>query len=58
MTFRDQLFRRYRQSRNADAWKAYKEARTSVKQLLKNVECDHTAQRSDHTKITLDHYGQ
>ena len=40
-TFRDQLFRRYRQSRNADAWKAYKEARTSVKQLLKNVECDH-----------------
>ena len=35
MTFRDQLFRRYRQSRNADAWKAYKEARRSVKQLLK-----------------------
>ena len=41
MTFRDQLFRRYRESRNADAWKAYKEARTSVKQLLKNAECDH-----------------
>ena len=41
MTFRDQLFRRYRQSRNADAWKAYKEARRSVKQLLKNAECDH-----------------
>ena len=41
MIFRDQLFRRYRESRNADAWKAYKEARTSVKQLLKNAECDH-----------------
>ena len=41
MTFRDQLLRRYRQRRNADAWKAYKEARTSVKQLLKNAECDH-----------------
>ena len=41
MTFRDQLFRRYRQSRNADAWKPYKEARTSVKQLLKNAEYDH-----------------
>ena len=41
MTFRDQLFRRYRQSRNADAWKAYKEARRSVKQLLKSAECDH-----------------
>lgn len=41
MTFRDQLFRRYRESRNADAWKAYKEARRSVKQLLKNAECDH-----------------
>ena len=41
MTFRDQLFRRYWQSRNADPWKAYKEAQTSVKQLLKNAECDH-----------------
>ena len=41
MTFRDQLFRRYRQSRNADAWKAYKEAWRPVKQLLKNAECDH-----------------
>ena len=41
MTFRDQLFRRYRESRNPHAWKAYKEARTSVKQLLKNAECDH-----------------
>ena len=41
MTLRDHLFRRYRQSRNADVWKAYKEARRSVKQLLKNAECDH-----------------
>ena len=41
MTFRDQLFHRYRQSRNVDAWKAYKEARRSVKQVLKNAECDH-----------------
>ena len=41
MTFRDQLFRRYRESQNADAWKASKEARRSVKQLLKNAECDH-----------------
>ena len=41
MTFRDQLFRRYRQSRNVDAWKAYKEARRSVKQVLKNAECDY-----------------
>ena len=41
MTYRDELFRCYRQSRNADACKAYKEARRSVKQLLKNAECDH-----------------
>ena len=41
MTFRDQLFRRYRESQNADAWKASKEARRSVKQLLKNAGCDH-----------------
>ena len=41
MTFRDQLFRRYRQSWYSDAWKAYKEARRCVKQLLKNAECDH-----------------
>ena len=41
MTFRDKLFRRYRQSRNADVWKVYKEAWRSVKQLLKNAECDH-----------------
>ena len=41
MTFRDQLFRRYRQSRNADSWKAYKESRRPVKQLLKNAECYH-----------------
>ena len=41
MTFRDQLFRLYRESRNAHAWKASKEARRSVKQLLKNAECDH-----------------
>ena len=41
MTFRDQLFRLYRESRKAHAWKASKEARRSVKQLLKNAECDH-----------------
>ena len=41
MTFRDQLFRRYRQSRNADSWKAYKESRRPVKQHLKNAECYH-----------------
>ena len=41
MTFRDQLFRRYRESQNADAWKASKEARRSVKQRLKNAGCDH-----------------
>ena len=41
MTFRDHLFRRYRQSQNADGCKAYKEARRSVKQLVKNAECDH-----------------
>ena len=41
MTFRDQLFRRYRQSWYADAWKAYKEARRCIKQLFKNAECDH-----------------
>ena len=38
---RDQLFRRYRECQNADAWEASEEARRSVKQLLKNVECDH-----------------
>ena len=41
MTFRDQLFRLYREGRNAHAWKASKEAQRSVKQLLKNAECDH-----------------
>ena len=41
MTSRVQLFRRYRQSRNADDWKTYKEAGRSVKQLLKNAECDY-----------------
>ena len=41
MTFRDQPFRLYRQSWYADAWKAYKEARRCIKQLLKNAECDH-----------------
>ena len=41
MTFRDQLFRCYRQSWYADAWKAYKEARRCIKQLFKNAECDH-----------------
>ena len=41
MTFIDQLFRCYRQRWNADIWKAYKEAWRSVKQLLKNAECDH-----------------
>ena len=41
MTFRNQLFCRYPQSRYADAWKAYKEVRRSVNQLLKNAECDH-----------------
>ena len=41
ITFRDQLFRRYRQSRYADAWKAFKVARRCVKRLLKNAECDH-----------------
>ncbi|KAK2552989.1 hypothetical protein P5673_025703, partial [Acropora cervicornis] len=41
MTSRAQLFRCYRQSRNADDWRAYKEARRSVKQLLKNAVCDY-----------------
>ena len=41
MTSRVQLFRRYRQSRNADDWKTYKEAGRSVKHLLKNAECDY-----------------
>ena len=54
MTFRDQLFRRYRQSRNADAWKAYKEARTSVKNFFRMPSVTTSAQRADHTKITLD----
>ncbi|XP_074627054.1 uncharacterized protein LOC141885070 [Acropora palmata] len=41
MTSRAQLFPCYRQSRNADDWRAYKEARRSVKQLLKNAACDY-----------------
>ena len=41
MTFRNQLFRRYRQNQNADVWKAHKEAWRSVKQVLKNADCDH-----------------
>ena len=41
MTFKNQLFCRYRQSRYADAWKAYKEVRRSLNQLLNNAECDH-----------------
>ena len=39
MTSRAQLF--YQQSRNADDWMAYKEARRSVKQLLKKAACDY-----------------
>ena len=56
MTFRNQLFCHYRQSQNADAWKAYKEAGRSVKQLLKNAECDHDhiCTEVNHQKITLD----
>ena len=58
MTFRDQLFRRHRQSPNADAWKAYKEARTSVKQLLKNAECDHIRTEVRSHKDNLDLCGK
>ena len=58
MTFREQLFRRHRQSRNADAWKAYKEAQTSVKQLLKNAECDHIRTEVRSHKDNLDLCGK